>query len=137
VTTLAAATRGLASELSRVGASVRSPAAPLTPAISWNDVVFVSGQVPRDPSGNIGGTTITEQTREVISNLECVLEAAGTSLEQVVRTTVFLTSIGDLEAVNEVYREFVQKLLPTRTTVEVSALTNPAYLVEIDAIAIR
>lgn len=113
------------------------PTAPLTPGISWNDVVFVSGQVPRNREGEIVGTTIGEQTREVIANLRRVLDASGVSLDRVVRTTVYLTSISDMAGMNEVYRAEFGETLPTRTTVEVSALGNPAYLVEIDAIAIR
>ena len=113
------------------------PAAPLTPGISCGEMVFVSGQVPREPSGSISGSTIGAQTSEVIRNLQRVLEAAGTTLDRVVKTTVYLTSIGDMTGMNEVYREAFSGLLPTRTTVEVSALGNPGYLVEIDAIAVR
>jgi 2-iminobutanoate/2-iminopropanoate deaminase len=113
------------------------PAAPLTPAIVWNDLVFASGQVPRSPAGTISGTTIKEQTREVIANLQRVLEASGSSLDKVVKTTVYLTAIGDIAGMNEIYRESFPGHLPARTTVEVSALGNPDYLVEIEAIAVR
>ena len=111
--------------------------APLTPAISWNDLVFVSGQVPRDAAGVTTGTEIAEQTRAVLANVKQVLEAAGLSLDRVVKTTVYLTSISDMAGMNEVYREFFPGVAPTRTTVQISALGNPAYLVEIDALAIR
>lgn len=116
---------------------VGKPAAPLTPGVSVDDLVFVSGQVPRNAGGEIVGTTIGDQTQEVIENLRRVLDAAGASLDRVVRTTVYLTSITDMAGMNEVYRAAFGEKLPTRTTVEVSALGNPAYLVEIDAIAIR
>lgn len=128
----------MASELRTIypGAG-QKPSAPLTPGISVDNLVFVSGQVPRNPGGDVVGTTIGDQTREVIENLKRVLDAAGTSLDRVVRTTVYLTSIADMAGMNEVYRDAFGEALPTRTTIEVSALGNPAYLVEIDAIAVR
>ncbi len=116
---------------------VAASSAPLSPAIAFGDLVFVSGQVSRDAEGRVVGDTIESQTRVTLENLQRVLSAAGLTLDRVVRTNVYLTSIGDLPAMNEVYREFFAESHPARTTVEVSALASKEYLVEIDAIAVH
>jgi 2-iminobutanoate/2-iminopropanoate deaminase len=83
----------------------------------------------------MAGDGITEQTEQVFANLRAILEAAGTSLDRVVKTTVYLSDLDDFQAMNEVYRKYVGELPPARATIEVSALPSGA-LVEIDAIAI-
>lgn len=115
------------------GASI----APLSQALGAGELVFVSGQVARTLDGEIVGTTVGEQTSQTLRNLETVLGEAGLSLNNVIRTTVYLTSIEGVAEMNGAYAAAFSGTLPTRTTVEVSALANPAYLVEIDAIAVR
>jgi 2-iminobutanoate/2-iminopropanoate deaminase len=115
---------------------VLAPFAPLSPAMTWNGLVFASGQVPRGTEGEILGETVAEQTKGVLERLRLVLEAAGSDLDHVVRTTVYLTSISDFAEMNAAYKEVFGDHAPTRTSIEVSALAFPEYLVEIDAIAV-
>ena len=110
--------------------------APYSQAIKAGGLVFVSGQVAlvlgaTEPVGSDVG----EQTEQVLANLRAILEAAGSSLERVVKTTVYLTNLDDFQAMNDVYRTHVGEVPPARATVEVSALPSGA-LVEIDAIAL-
>ena len=110
--------------------------APYSQAIKAGGFVFVSGQLALLPGAKElvpGG--ITEQTEQVMANLRAILEAAGSSLERVVKTTVYLTNLDDFQAMNDVYRTHVGEVPPARATVEVSALPSGA-LVEIDAIAL-
>jgi len=98
--------------------------------------VFVSGQIAlQRGSAELFSTEIGAQTEQVFANLGAILKAAGTSLDRVVKTTVYLRDLGDFQAMNEVYRKYVGELPPARATVEVSALPSGA-LVEIDAIAL-
>ena len=110
--------------------------APYSQAIRANGLVYVSGQLALRPdSKEIVGEGITEQTEQVFTNLRTILEAAGSSLDRLVKTTVYLTSLGDFQGMNEVYRAHVGDVPPARATVEVSGLPSGA-LVEIDAIAL-
>ena len=113
-----------------------APAAigPYSQAMISGNLVFASGQIPLSPDdGQICGTTVTEQTEQVIKNLGAVLEAAGSSLAKVVKATCFLIDMNDFAAFNEVYtRHFSGK--PARSTVAVRQLPRGA-LVEIEAIA--
>lgn len=109
---------------------------PYSQAIKANGMLFASGQVPIDPaSGQIINGTIAEQTTQVLSNLQAVLEAAGTSLDRVVKTTVFLADMNDFSEMNETYAGFFSELPPARSTVEVSRLPRDARI-EIDVIAL-
>ena len=109
--------------------------APYSQAIRVGDLVFVSGQLALGPGDKeIQAGTIQEQTEQVLTNLGAILEAAGSSLERLVRTTVFLASLADFQGMNEVYARRVGDRPPARSTVEVAALPSGA-LVEIDAIA--
>ncbi len=109
---------------------------PYSQAIKANGMLFASGQVPIDPAtGEIIAGTIAEQTRQVLKNLQAVLEAAGTSLERVVKTTVFLADMNDFTEMNETYAGFFSEVPPARSTVEVSRLPRDAR-VEIDVIAL-
>ena len=114
----------------------KAPAAigPYSQAISVGEFIFTSGQIPIDPlSGNITAEGIEEQTKQAIKNLAAVLEAAGSSLEKVVKTTCFLKNMNDFADFNKVYAEyFIGK--PARSCVEVSALPKGA-LVEIEVVA--
>jgi 2-iminobutanoate/2-iminopropanoate deaminase len=109
--------------------------APYSQAIKAGEYVFVSGQLGLRPGESelVGG--IAEQTEQVIRNLGAILTEAGSGLDRLVKTTVFLTDLGDFQAMNEVYARHVGETPPARATVEVAALPSGA-LVEIDAIAL-
>ena len=109
---------------------------PYVQAIKANGMVYTAGQIPIDPkTGDFVAGGITEQTRQVLENLKAVLEASGTSLNHVVKATVFLKNIGDFAAMNEVYAEFLGDAKPARSTVAVADLPRNA-LVEIDFVAL-
>jgi len=106
-------------------------------AVDLGDFVFLSGQIPLDPSTmEMVQGDIQVQTRRVLDNLKGVLEAAGLGPEHVVRTTVFLSDLADFQAMNEVYGEFFGQEKPSRSCVQVAALPKEARI-EIDAIARR
>ena len=109
---------------------------PYSQAIKANGFVFVSGQIPLDPATQqlIEGD-VAAQTERVLQNLSGILKAAGSSLEQVVKCGVFLKSMSDFAAMNEVYGRFFTRAHPARSTVEVARLPKDV-LVEIDIIAI-
>ena len=110
--------------------------APYSQAIEAGGLVFVSGQLALRPDhGEIVGETIQEQTEQVFANLAAILEAAGSGLERLVKTTVYLTDLGDFAGMNEVYATHVGERPPARATIEVSALPSGAK-VEIEAIAL-
>jgi 2-iminobutanoate/2-iminopropanoate deaminase len=109
--------------------------APYSQAIRVGDLVFVSGQLAlRSGEKELSGGTIGEQTEQIFVNLRAILEAAGTSLDRLVKTTVFLTDLGDFAGMNEVYARHVGDRPPARATVEIAGLPSGA-LVEIEAIA--
>ncbi len=109
--------------------------APYSQAIRVGDLVFVSGQLALRPGDKeLSGGTIQEQTEQVFRNLQAILEAAGSGLDRLVKTTVFLTSLGDFQGMNEVYAKHVGDAPPARATVEVAGLPSGA-LVEIEAVA--
>ena len=110
--------------------------APYSQAIRAAGLVFVAGQVSLKPDhGEIVGDTIQEQTEQVLTNLRAILEAAGSGLDRLVKTTVFLVDLGDFQGMNEVYARHVGDRPPARSTVEIAALASGA-LVEIEAIAL-
>ena len=110
--------------------------APYSQAIAAAGVVFVSGQLALRPDhAEIVGETIQEQTEQVFANLRAILEEAGSGLDRLVKTTVFLTELGDFAGMNEVYARHVGDAPPARATIEVSALPSGAK-VEIEAIAL-
>jgi 2-iminobutanoate/2-iminopropanoate deaminase len=109
--------------------------APYSQAIRAGDFVFVSGQLAMRPDhAEIVGETIAEQTEQVFQNLRAILEEAGSGLDRIVKTTVFLTDLGDFQEMNEVYAKHVGETPPARATVEISSLPSGAK-VEIEAIA--
>jgi len=117
--------------------TLSAPAAigPYSQAIDAGDFVFLSGQVPIDPAtGELVGGDIAAQTERVLDNLAAVLEAAGCSFADVVKTTIYLVDLGDFQTVNGTYAKRFVSAPPARATVQVSALPKGAR-VEIDAIA--
>ena len=110
--------------------------APYSQAIRAGGLVFVSGQLALRPgTPELVGEGIAEQTGQVFANLRAILEEAGSGLDRIVKTTVYLTSLDDFQGMNEVYRQHVGDVPPARATVEVSGLPSGA-LVEIEAIAL-
>jgi 2-iminobutanoate/2-iminopropanoate deaminase len=110
--------------------------APYSQAIRAGDLVFVSGQLALRPGHDqIVGETIEEQTEQVLANLGAILEEAGSGLDRLVKTTVYLKDLGDFGGMNEVYARHVGDRPPARATIEVSALPSGAK-VEIEAIAL-
>jgi len=104
--------------------------------VQWEHLVFTAGQVGTDPAtGRPAPGGVREQTRQVLQNVQAILEAAGSGLDNVVKTTCFLADINDFGAFNEVYREFFPTDPPARSTVQVGLV--PPWLVEIEAVAVR
>lgn len=117
--------------------SPQAPAAigPYSQAIRWGELLFLSGQIPLDPAtGKIIEGGIAAQTERVLKNLEAILGAAGSSLAQVLKTTVYLADINEFAAMNEVYAKFFAKDPPARATVQVARLPRDAR-VEIEVVA--
>ena len=112
------------------------PIGPYSPAIKTDSLIFCAGQTPVDPaSGQLVSGSIQEQTERVMENLRAVLTAAGSSLDAIVKTTVFLISMSDFAAMNEVYGRYFTGAAPARTTVAVAELPRGAR-VEIECIAL-
>jgi 2-iminobutanoate/2-iminopropanoate deaminase len=108
--------------------------APYSQAIRNGDLVFVSGQLGLKPGETAISGTIQDQTEQIFQNLKAILEEAGSGVDRIVKTTVFLTDLGNFQGMNEVYARHVGEDRPARSTVEISALPSGA-LVEIEAIA--
>lgn len=120
-------------------ASTEAPAAvgPYSQAIATGNLVFCAGQIPLDPAtGNLVEGDVTAQTRRVIENIKAVLAAAGATLNDVVKTTVFLLDMNDFAAMNAVYAEHFTAPFPARSTIQVARLPKDAR-VEIEVIATR
>ena len=109
--------------------------APYSQAVVAGGFIFTAGQVAARPDGSgLAGDTISEQTEQVMANLKAILEAAGSGLDQIVKTTVFMKTLDDFPAMNEVYRRHVGTSPPARSTIAVAGLPAGA-LVEIEAVA--
>lgn len=120
-------------------ATSEAPAAvgPYSQAIAAGHTIYCAGQIPLDPvTGDLVAGDAAAQADRVLKNLAAVLEAAGSSLGDAVKTTIYLTDLGDFAAVNEVYARYFSEPYPARVTIQVSALPKGAA-VEIDAIAVR
>ncbi len=116
----------------------KAPAAigPYSQAVRCGNLVFVSGQIPIDPAtGQVVQGDIKSQTSQVIRNLEAVLAAAGSSLDKVVKTTLFIKDMNNFSLINEIYSEFFKNNPPARSTVEVARLPKDVE-VEIEVISI-
>jgi len=112
------------------------PIGPYSQAIRANGFIFVSGQIPMDPgTGVMAPGKAGEQTRQVMKNLAAILEAAGSGLSRLVKTTIYLTNLDEFSEVNRVYAECLGDARPARATVEVSRLPRDAR-VEIEAVAL-
>jgi len=112
-----------------------APIGPYSQAIAWDRLLFTAGQVALLPDGSFGGGSAGEQTRQALHNLAKILEAGGSSLGGVLKTTIFLQNMDDFAEVNGVYAEFFGQSAPARSTVQVARLPKDA-LVEIEAIAV-
>ncbi len=112
-----------------------SPIGPYSQAVQTGNLVFVSGQIGKDPvSGSLINDNIKDETAQVMKNVKAVLEADGLTMENIVKTTVYLTDINDFKQVNEIYGAYFKSDYPARETVEVSHLPAGAK-VEISVIA--
>jgi 2-iminobutanoate/2-iminopropanoate deaminase len=112
------------------------PAGPYSPAVVFDRLVFVAGQGAADPAtGRLVGDDIAAQTEQVLANIAAILEAAGSSLQHVVRCGVFLVDMSEFAAMNAVYERMFGDNRPARTTVQAAALPAPGLRVEIDCIA--
>lgn len=115
----------------------KAPAAigPYSQAVKINDLLFVSGQIAINPdTGHLVAGSIEAETRQVLNNLAAILQAAGTSFDNVIKTTIFLKDMNDFQVVNEIYGSVFRTPFPARATVEVSRLPKDVN-VEIDCIA--
>ena len=126
------------SQTRNVVATTEAPGAvgPYSQAIATDGFVFTAGQIPMNPaSGEVEAETIEEQTRQVLSNIDAVLRAAGSSLNRVVKMTVFMTDLGDFQAMNGVYAEFFPADPPACSAVQVAALPLGVQI-EMEAVAL-
>ncbi len=115
----------------------KAPAAigPYSQGVKFGNMLFTSGQIPLDPAtGKLVEGDITTQARQVLSNLSALLEASGSSIENVIKTTCFLTNLDDFQAFNEIYAEYFGEGQPARSTIQVSRLPAGA-IVEIECVA--
>lgn len=124
--------------MKKVIATEKAPAAlgPYSQAIEINGMVYTSGVIGINPATGIAGETIEEQTKQVFENLKAVLEAAGTCLNNAVKTTVFIKDMNDFGKVNEIYATYFEGAFPARSCVEVARLPKD-FLIEIEVIAAK
>lgn len=109
---------------------------PYSQGVEANGILFLAGQIPLDPSGNMVAGGITEQTERVLQNIQALLAAAGYTFNDVVKSTVFLSDMNNFAGMNAVYAKYYTANPPARSTVQVARLPKDA-LVEIETIAIR
>jgi reactive intermediate/imine deaminase len=116
-------------------AGLPAPLSHYTDAVRFGNILFVSGLTAHDAKGKlVGGTDSAEQTRQILMNLKLVLDAAGATMADVLKVTVFLTNIDDRAAINPVRQEFFGSARPASTLIEVSRLALPEMKVEIEAV---
>jgi 2-iminobutanoate/2-iminopropanoate deaminase len=118
-----------------VSAAVPAPVGPYSQAIKVGPLLFCSGQIPLDAAGNKVQGGVSKETEQILQNLQAVLEAAGARMDQVVKTTVFMTDLNDFKFMNQIYERFFPGVPPARSTVQVAKLPRDAK-VEIEAIAV-
>ena len=116
----------------------KAPAAigPYSQAIDLGNMVFLSGQIPIDPASGVMPESVEAQAKQVLTNIQSILAEAGLTMANVVKTTVFLSDLGDFAAVNEVYASFFAEPYPARSCVQVAAIPKGAK-VEIETVAVR
>ena len=120
-------------------ATAKAPTAigPYSQAVATDSLLFVSGQLPIDPStGKLIEGNVGDRTRRILENLKAIAEAGGTALDRAVKTTVFLTDLGEFKAMNEAYSAFFPEAPPARSTVQVAALPMGSNI-EIECILAR
>ena len=124
--------------MKKVISTTNAPAAigPYSQAIEANGLVFASGQIPVNPATGEIPEGIEAQAEQVMTNMKNLLEAAGTSMENVVKTTVFIKSMDDFGTINGIYSKYFEKDCPARSCVEISRLPKDVLL-EMDAIAVK
>ncbi|BCJ96638.1 reactive intermediate/imine deaminase [Anaerocolumna cellulosilytica] len=123
--------------MKKIISTTNAPAAigPYSQAVAINDIIYTSGVIPINPEdGSLVTGDIKEQAERVLKNLSALLESCGTSLDKVIKTTVFIKNMDDFAALNEVYAKYFTKDFPARSCVEVARLPKDV-LVEIEAIA--
>ena len=122
--------------MKKVISTTKAPAAigPYSQAIEANGFVFASGQIPVDPETGVIPEGIEAQAEQVMKNMKNLLEAAGTSIDQVVKTTVFIKEMNDFGKINEIYKKYFKEPFPARSCVEVARLPKDVLL-EVEAIA--
>jgi 2-iminobutanoate/2-iminopropanoate deaminase len=111
-----------------------NPIGPYSVAVNYGNLIFTSGQIPLDRQGNIVGTDIKTQTRQTIENLKNILEENGSSIDKVIKTTVYLKDITEFAEMNEVYNEYFADSAPARSTLEAARLPKDTKI-EMDIIA--
>lgn len=116
--------------------TLEAPAAigPYSQAIKANGFLFISGQIPLTPNGELAGDDIKAQTKQVLKNLKSILKEADLSLKDTVKTTIFLKNMDDFSIVNEIYEQAFKEHKPARSTIEISKLPKDV-LIEIELIA--
>lgn len=127
--------------MKKIVSTTEAPAAvgPYSQAVRVGPMLFTAGQIPLDPkSGQIVSQDVGEQTRRVLDNLTAVLKAEGMDFSNIVKTTVFMTNLGDFQTMNEIYATYFKDQPPARSTVQVSALPKGAQVeIEVVAVAIK
>jgi 2-iminobutanoate/2-iminopropanoate deaminase len=116
---------------------VNLPVGPYNQGVSTGQLIYTAGQIPLDPAGNLVSGGIKEQTKQVLENVRNVVEAGGSSLENVIKATVFLKDLNDFAGMNEVYGQYFKaETAPARTTIQVSRIPKDS-LVEIEVVALK
>lgn len=124
--------------MKKIIATDKAPAAigPYSQAVEVNGMIYTSGIIPVDPETGVIPEGSVEQARQVMKNMSALLQSAGSSMDQVIKTTVFIKEMDDFAAINEVYAEFFQEAYPARSCVEVARLPKDV-LMEMEAIALK
>lgn len=124
--------------MKKVVSTTKAPAAigPYSQAIEVNGMIYTSGQIPVNPATGEISDTIEGQTRQVMENVKNLLEAAGTNMENVVKTTVFIKDMNDFGKINEIYAEFFKGACPARSCVEAARLPKDVWI-EMEAVAVK
>jgi len=111
------------------------PVGPYNQAVSIGNLIYTAGQIPLDPAGNMVSGGIKEQTQQVLENVKTVIEAGGSTLDKVIKATVFLKDLNDFAGMNEIYSQYFKNAnAPARTTIQVSRIPKDS-LVEIEVVA--